>query len=194
MKKIHWLIPFRDNAQDFLYFTDIASIRLRAGVVESNIKKTSWQFSANDLIIENPSIIVVGKITSSQIDIRSKNWLGQLDFYKNRGAKIVLDYTDNHLNIKSPMTEFYSQCIPLIDAAVSSSRYLKFELKKIFNGPIHLIPDAIEVKVAKPTVKLNDSLSILWFGHSSNIKYLINFIPKFKLFNQKIILYILTNQ
>ena len=83
MKKIHWLIPFRDNAQDFLYFTDIASIRLRAGVVESNIKKTSWQFSANDLIIENPSIIVVGKITSSQIDIRSKNWLGQLDFYKN---------------------------------------------------------------------------------------------------------------
>jgi hypothetical protein len=51
-------------------------------------------------------------------------------------------------------------------------------LNNFYSKEILVIPDAIEVPILSP--KDSKTNRILWFGHPSNIKYLIDFIEKYK--------------
>lgn len=113
---------------------------------------------------------------------------------KKIGAKIILDYTDDHLNFKSPMTSFYERSLPYIHAAITSSTFLAYKLKQKSKFSIEIIPDAIEVPIFKPKIKQNSSRNILWFGHASNINYLIEFINEWRNLKQKMTIFILTNE
>jgi hypothetical protein len=74
---------------------------------------------------------------------------------------------------------------------ITSSNYLKSLLNNSYSNEIFVIPDAIEVPILSP--KTSKTNRILWFGHSSNIKYLINFIEKYKKTNIVFKLIILSN-
>ena len=64
------------------------------------------------------------------------------------------------------------------DAVVCSSLCLAKNVEPNYKGQIELVEDAVEVLVTPPKTKTNRPVTLLWFGHGSNLKYLIDFLPK----------------
>ena len=190
-KTIHWLIPYDNPSLETVINSNLASIRLRLGSLIIQ-KKLDVTFGNN--IQNNPSALVIGKIGTSSNNMRENLWVNQIEEQKRMGTKIVLDYTDDHLNFKSPMTSFYEGSLAYINTAITSSTFLADKLKQKSKISVEIIPDAIEVPIFKPKIRENDSRNILWFGHASNINYLIEFINTFKNMKQKTTLFILTNE
>jgi len=202
MNSVHWLVAL-DAIWDFnphppietITSSDLASTRLRLGTLLKSNNLKQLEVSFGSLIKNNPAIIMIGKPAFLKGDILEDLWLSQI--IKNKktyGSKIILDYTDDHLNNISSTSNFYYQYLPYIDAAVTSSLYLKKALRKHFQGHIEIITDPIEVPINKPQCKTNETLSILWFGHASNIAYLENIVSQWKDLKAKLILNILTNE
>lgn len=190
-KTIHWLIPYDNPSLETVINSNLASIRLRLG---SLIRQKKLDVTFGNNIQNNPSALVIGKIGTSSNNMRENLWVNQIEEQKRMGTKIVLDYTDDHLNFKSPMTSFYERSLAYINTAITSSTFLADKLKQKSKISVEIIPDAIEVPIFKPKIRENDSRNILWFGHASNINYLIEFINTFKNMKQKTTLFILTNE
>jgi hypothetical protein len=190
---IHWLLPFENSSIDFSNQINLASMRLRAGIVANFFRSKGWEFSAGEHISANKEIIVIGKIAAKSDSKRSGYWLKQILEAKKYNCKIILDYTDNHLYSNSPMTSFYEQCIIHSDVVVCSSEFLSFEIKKKFKGLVKFIPDSIDAPIIKPKENLNNYKNILWFGHHSNILYLIDLIKIWPNTDELNTLFALTN-
>ena len=191
MKAIHWLIPYDNPSSDTPFNSNLASIRLRLGCL---LRQKNYEVTFGNNIPNNPYALVIGKIGSSNSNTRENLWINQIGEQKKQGARIILDYTDDHLNFESPMTSFYEKSLSYLDAAITSSPYLASKLKQKSTISIEIIPDAIEVPIFKPKIREDSSRNIFWFGHASNINYLINFISKWRNLKQKATLFILTNE
>ena len=191
MKAIHWLIPYDNPSSDTPFNSNLASIRLRLGCL---LRQKNYEVTFGNNIPNNPYALVIGKIGSSNNNTRENLWINQIGEQKKEGTKIILDYTDDHLNFESSMTSFYEKSLSYLDAAITSSPYLASKLKQKSKIPIEIIPDAIEVPIFKPKIRENSSRNIFWFGHASNISYLIKFMKKFRNLKQKTTLFILTNE
>jgi len=191
MKSIHWLVPYDSPSLDNILNSNSASIRLRLACL---LRNKNYEVTFGNNIQNNPSALVIGKIGISRNNMRENLWINQIEEQKKMGTKILLDYTDDHLNFKSPMTSFYERSLTYINTAITSSAFLAYKLKQKSKISVEIIPDAIEVPIFKPKIRENDSRNILWFGHASNINYLIEFINTFKNMKQKTTLFILTNE
>jgi hypothetical protein len=193
--KVHWLLPFKIENISQLKEVNLASIRLRLGIVSQNNSDSSFEISAGEDIENNPDILIIGKLKSTK-NQSVKFWIDKIKLAKQNGAKIVIDYTDNYLDQHDSVfyKPFYDALIGLTDKAVTSSNHLKLNLKKYFNGYIEIIEDAIEVPIFKPYSSKKDMVNILWFGHASNLKYLIKFIEQSKEFKALTNIYALTNE
>ena len=193
MKSIHWLIPYDNLTEESIVNANLASIRMRLGSAILSSKQTNLSINFGQNIID-ADFVVIGKIGATNNNLREDLWLNQIEQQKKMGKKIILDYTDDHLNFKSPMTSFYERSLAYINTAITSSTFLAYKLKQKSKISVEIIPDAIEVPIFKPKIRENDSRNILWFGHASNINYLIEFINTFKNMKQKTTLFILTNE
>jgi len=190
-KTIHWLVPYDNPSLDIILNSNLASIRLRLGCL---LRQKNYEVTFGNNIPNNLCALVIGKIGASNGNIRENLWINQIEHQKKLGTKIILDYTDDHLNFKSPMTSFYERSLPYINAAIASSPFLADRLKQKIKCFIEIIPDAIEVPIFKPKIKENISRNIFWFGHASNINYLIMFINKWRNLKRATTLFILTNE
>lgn len=175
--KIYWLIPLNSDLGVPPSSSNLASIRLRSAVCINALKVASLSVGYGESIPLGVRKIIIGKIGAHDISNRTTSWLNQIAREKDAGAKIFLDYTDHHLGFESPMRDFYSKVLPLVDHCISSSEYLSFLLQEQFSGPITVIEDAVEIASIKPKEYLcTQPTTALWFGHSTNIHYLIDFI------------------
>ena len=190
-KTIHWLVPYDNPSLDTILNSNLASIRLRLGCL---LRQKNYEVTFGNNITNNPYALVIGKIGASNSNARENLWINQITEQKKGGAKIILDYTDDHLNFRSPMTSFYEKSLPYLDAGITSSTFLADKLKQKSNFFIEIIPDAIEVPIFKPKINQNNSKNIFWFGHASNINYLLNFVSKWRNLKHKTTLFILTNE
>lgn len=157
--------------------SNLASVRLRAGCMATHASKAKFRISAGERIHAEAKTVIIGKIGAYDIAERSKNWLDQIWESKERGAQIIMDFTDNHLDTSTVMTGFYKSVLPSIDSAVCSSSNLKSALARHWSGAITCIPDALEVDIVPPKKYLCDPRTMLWFGHGSNLAYLLDIIP-----------------
>ena len=193
MKSIHWLIPYDNLTEESIVNANLASIRMRLGSAILSSKQTNLSINFGQNIID-ADFVVIGKIGATNNNLREDLWLSQIEQQKKIGKKIILDYTDDHLNFESPMTSFYERSLPYLNAAITSSTFLADKLMQKIKCFTEIIPDAIEVPIFKPKIKENISKNIFWFGHASNINYLIKFISKWRNLKQKTTLFILTNE
>ena len=153
-------------------------------------------FSAGDVVPTQAQTIVIGKIGDDCGQGRAVSWLKQIKKAKLAELKVILDYTDHHLaNVSSSMHPFYAQSLPFIDRAVVSSEKMQNHLREFFNGPIEIIADPIEVQLRPPrTAPINGTPKVLWFGHSTNIVYLVNYLENETLCDSNFNLLLLTNE
>ena len=193
--KVHWLYPFKIENISQLKKVNLASIRLRLGSVLQNIDSSSFEISAGENVANNPDILIIGKLKSTNNE-SVQFWINKIRLAKQNGTKIVLDYTDNYLDQHNSKfyKPFYDALIGITDRVVTSSNYLKLKMKNYFNGYIEIIEDAIEVPISKPHNSNKGTVNILWFGHASNLKYLVKFIEQSKEFKTLTNIYALTNE
>jgi hypothetical protein len=192
MRQIHWLSPYRFDDIRQIRGANMASVRLRAGALLSSLSPSAGRLTLGDEIAQGSDLCIVGKIGAADVIQRSGNWLEQIRRFRERGGKLVLDYTDDHLGVETPMSFFYREAIQKADLCVCSSRLLGKSLAESYLGPVEVIPDAIEIEAIRPKQVAHVPVSILWFGHSSNLKYLIEFLPVLQS-QQDLKLLILTN-
>ena len=173
-KHVHWLLPgnFRDIESVKNHI--LASVRLRAYISTLNSKMFTFSFGENMPI--NTDVLVIGKIGIFNLEKRGLNWINQIKITNFSRGKIILDYTDNHLMMNSPLTNFYKATLPYITTAVTPTEKMGDFLSNFWKGQVTTIYDSIEVDIIPWRDRIGQKL--LWFGHSSNIQYLLDFINK----------------
>lgn len=175
---VHWLAPYPVQSLEAICGFNLASIRLRAGALATVAAGLGLRLTLGDEAPADAEVLVVGKISASDTARRHAAWIEQIRAARARGARCLLDYTDDHLAVESVMSPFYRDGIQHADACVASSRWLADSLRRVFAGPIHCIPDAIEAPCLPPKSRAGQPPSILWFGHPSNLGYLLAFLPR----------------
>lgn len=171
MNYLHWLIPEVGELKK----SHLASIRLRTTPSITAAQSLGWCVTVGENISSEPATILIGKIGANNIEMREELWLDQIRRAK-RFAKIFLDYTDHHLGFYSPMSRFYEFAIKEVDGCIVPSKSMAELLLSKWNGPISIIEDPIEVDAFLPKAFSGYPVTLLWFGHSSNIDFLINFM------------------
>jgi len=177
MSNFHFLISESGISESLLSQSKIASTRLRIFPCIKALINYSLMVSFGEFISHQSSSVIVGKIGLHNIHLRSEAWLTEITNAKSRGSSIFLDYTDHHLGILGPMTQFYKSVIELVDHCIVPSSVMARLLSNFYDGPITVIEDAIEIS-PQPVKKSVTSLSptAFWFGHASNINFLIDLI------------------
>lgn len=174
---VHWLSGFRPRDLSEIRAANLASFRLRAGAL-ATVVENAQQLSFGENIPISAKLVIVGKLGANDAERRGAHWISEMQSVKNRGGYVILDYTDDHLAVASAMTPFYQSAIGLADLVVCSSPLLARNLADRHRGPIEVIPDAIEVVPIPPKTTRQSPMTILWFGHASNIGYLVEFLPR----------------
>lgn len=178
---VFWLLPFELTRVVDLESSSLASARLRAGVAmksESDDEGGEFRFHAG----ENPNpamqidVLVVGKVVLKGSVDRGGLWLSIARRVKRSGGLVVIDYTDHHLGGDSGVSEFYERILDLADYAVCPSGALCTTLSEHWWGPIHVIEDAIDQLILAPKFTHTAAPVGLWFGHGSNLGYLLQFM------------------
>ena len=178
---------------DALQQSNLASIRLRVCPSIRAMQAKQWRVTAGDQIFDAPQKVLVTKIGANDVCKRAKEWLKQIESHKSRGAQIYLDYTDHHLGFESPMSDFYRQVMALVDKAVVPSVSMQNALVSFFKKKIDLVEDPIEFSI-QVTKQISRPITLLWFGHASNIEYLIQFLRAGFEYGDSVRLIILSNK
>ena len=99
---------------------------------------------------------------------------------KARGIPIVTLYSDNHISNNTWAGNLYRDILTLSDSIIYPSLGLQKQanLAIKINAQEHIIEDlcCIEEKDFK-RIRANETIKVIWFGHSSNLKYLIKHLP-----------------
>ena len=174
---LHVLTPGSDLPVSRLAASTLASVRLRAAVAVQALAAQGWQLSAGDRIAPQATDVLIGKIGSSDIAQRAPFWLMQLQALHSAGAQLWLDYTDHHLGFDSPMQGFYRAVLPLVTTVVVPSEALQQQLEQVWKGAIAVVVDALDVPIRAPKPRRETARqTALWFGHASNVRYLLGFL------------------
>lgn len=194
MKKIEWLCPIPNCRIQDLEQSNLASIRLRTAVGAKAAKEHGYEIDFSDgQKPSNSGLVIVGKIDGVSDTKRPMRWLQHLREAKQEGVRILIDYTDHHLAVDSVASRFYAEALPLADAVVCSSKMLATHLNEFVSCQKIIIEDPIEVSIIAPKVRQNEQLTALWFGHASNLPYLIEYLRNEFRLESKLRLIIMTN-
>lgn len=174
---IEWLCAIQNCSLDSIINSPMASLRLRTGIAAEAISDAGYNTIFSDGYGTNASKkIFVTKIDYSTDHSRPERWRKYLNNAKKNGAKIIIDYTDHHLINETPAGKFYKEIMPLADSIICSSNLLAKHVNSFFNKKTLVIEDPIEINITPPKNQSSEILTGLWFGHASNIKYLIDYL------------------
>ena len=176
----HFLTPGKGLSLDNLFLDELASIRLRLGMAATAAVASGSSVSMGDVVPDVASHILIGKIVKRDFDTRMELWLSQIAKARARGAHISLDYTDHHRVSNSPLSPFYLKVFEFVDSIIVPSHHLRESLQydKTIVQPVFVIEDPIECKVLPPKETAANPPAALWFGHGSNLKFLVDYLAK----------------
>jgi hypothetical protein len=177
MKRIEWLCAVPNCTLELLQKSSMASLRIRTAIAVQAAMQRGYETILSDgHKINDSSIVFVTKIDCHSDSLRSKRWEEYIKKSKNSGVTIVIDYTDHHLIHDTPVADFYRKILPLANHVICSSQALADHIKDLTPGKKWIIEDPIEIDIIKPKNEPTHQLTGLWFGHASNIKYLIEYL------------------
>ena len=186
---IAWLISnLRTNEFAELFNTELASTRMRAGVCISGCQKAgltvlppNYRDPSHD-----PDVVFMAKFvpdsnTGQYLDdsgVRRGLWLRKIDSLVRKNKKLILDYTDNHFTKEGIVGDFYREIKDVVSGLILPSQKMKTNVVHDWGRFTSIIPEPVEVDFIKPDRKKPDysEMTALWFGHISNLTYLIDYM------------------
>lgn len=165
------------RTSESLKSSNLASVRMRTYVAMHALDKLNWKSTLSDgKNNKHADMLIVGKVTNKTDQSRPNRWLNRITKIKKNNGKIIIDYTDHHLETNSDIGDFYKLALPLADLVVCSSTTLAKHVMPFTNAPTLVIEEPVEITPIKPIEKNNSITTILWFGHASNLSYLVDFL------------------
>jgi hypothetical protein len=182
---VHWLLPFQLPSLASLGQVSLASARLRAGIAlrqPSDDTGRDIRLSAGDVPDRLPAktALVIGKPIMNDDAGRPRRWLDAALRVRRSGGTVIVDYTDDHLSADSAYGPFYESIFDLADHAITPSVAMQQRLCRHWDGRITVIEDAVETEALAPRVVTRHPPAMLWFGHESNLPYLLEFLEHWR--------------
>ncbi|OUV98540.1 MAG: hypothetical protein CBD16_10025, partial [Betaproteobacteria bacterium TMED156] len=185
--KVGWLVSnLKTNDFEELFNTELASSRMRAGVCISGCQKADitvypLNFRQAD---HNPNLVFMAKYvpdsnTGQYLDDSGKRWafwLKKIKKLHSKKGKLILDYTDNHFVNPGIVGDFYRKIKPMVHALVLPSDRMKSNVAASWDKETYVIPEPVEVDFIEPGKRQLDVSTALWFGHITNLGWLLEFI------------------
>lgn len=193
MQHLHFLMAGRFESAASLARSNLASVRMRAYPASVALLAAQQKASWGEAVQGRPDRLLVTKIGGHDIAVRQPQWLRQIEQAKSRGASIWVDYTDHHLGFESVMSGFYAAVLELADVFTVPSSCMHRLLSTHWQGPVHVVADAIEVDTVAPKKDPCELVTALWFGHASNVAYLRSFLENGLAFDRSLRLIVLSN-
>ena len=180
IKQAHFLLPGTYRSSSELEASNFASIRLRAAVAAQCFGDGGWSVGFGDSVVGHPHVLWVGKIWAGDVVSRSRVWLDQIQRLREGGSKVIIDYTDHHLGFDSPMTPFYRAAVAFADLLVTPSASMANLVGPYIKARVEVVEEPLEVAVQPPRQVLvaPPVRRVLWFGHSTNVPYLLSFLDR----------------
>ena len=109
---VEWLLPNTSADLEDLKKSNLASIRLRAAVCMHTLKDNDCETTFGDAQHDSTaSTLIVGKLDFTSDTGRPQRWLKHISTARKRGARIVIDYTDHHLETETAADHFYRMAL-----------------------------------------------------------------------------------
>ena len=188
-KTVAWLISnLRTNDFEELFSTELASTRMRAGVCISGCRKNKITVLPPNYRKpeHNPSMVFMAKFvpdsnTGQFLDDggrRKDLWLKKIELLEKKGCQLILDYTDNHFSKEGIVGDFYRQIKDSVSGLILPSEKMAQNISQEWNGYTKIIPEPVEVDFLDPERPKPplDQMTALWFGHVSNLSYLLDYM------------------
>ena len=155
----------------------MASVRLRsAASITAWLNLPLTDCSAGDSVPASVDYLFVGKIRFDTVHDTGEDWLSQIQQAKLSGTKTYLDYTDDHIGIGGEAGAFYEKALNIVDACVVPSDAMKTLVSAYKYDNIFVIPDPLEIESQAVHHKAHNPKRLFWFGHSTNVPFLVHFI------------------
>lgn len=191
---VEWLLPNTSADLEDLKKSNLASIRLRAAVCMHTLKDNDCETTFGDAQHDSTaSTLIVGKLDFTSDTGRPQRWLKHISTARKRGARIVIDYTDHHLETETAADHFYRMALIGADLVICPSTRLAHLIRPFYKGQIKVIEDPIEVPIVPPRACQQQVKTALWIGHSTNLPYLLEFLCNDLVISEPIRLIAMTN-
>ncbi len=160
----------------------IASARYRAIIPAMNLAK---YHHVNILTIEHNSEIDQAQLLKEvDVVIVSKSYFKVVESFAEyatgKGVPVIFDVCDDHFSSPEHRSHYMNMC-RLSAATVASTKTICDVIEKNTGKLARLISDPYEMPKGTPHFKAKKNLSLLWYGHSSNIVSLAHFFPQLRL-------------
>ncbi len=135
--------------------------------------------SCGDVVNTVVDGVFIGKIGQGpDLAERASHWLRVLKAHKDKKKKVILDYSDPHLTVNSPLSDFYKRALELTDIVVCSSNALAESCAGLVGAKeLRVIEDWNEYPCITPKTRSHtERLNLLWFGYQINLTYLISWL------------------
>lgn len=196
MKHLHWLLPedSTQNSLESLKNSRLASTRLRCLPSAAAAINLGWRVTYGEQIIEEPNVVIIGKIAANEIHRRQQEWLKEINRVREVSS-IYIDYSDHHLLQSSIMYGFYAPAEKYAKGFIAPSHHMLSALSEFTCLPVTVIADVVEIEPqpVKSSI-LGELVTLLWFGHFTNINYLKNFLESSLTIEDRIRLIILSDE
>lgn len=179
---------FKTNLLHELENSKLASNRMRLNVARKAAENNHIEILPLDFYnqMDDVDCLLIGKYVHASgankfIDddgTRIKKWLRYIEYSKVKGTKIVLDYTDHLIIVEDLRSQFYQKVINFVDIIIVPSNMMKKNLSNFYKGEIEIIEEPVEVEIEKIEIKNFDNINALWFGHPTNLNYLLKILIK----------------
>ncbi|HEY0893103.1 MAG TPA: hypothetical protein VGE32_08585, partial [Cellvibrio sp.] len=180
-KRLIWITGGDIHKVDGRLTSDLASTRYRVIAPLQALEKYGWQ---SEIIIESVSQKDGdwGSVTPQAGDtvivskVFTEHALALAHDAKLRGAAIVLDLCDNHLNNpkRGPLQK---ALLDIADKVVTSTQPLNQALASVGKKANAVISDPVAFKRGEIKFAPGKVLDLLWFGHAVNIDTLAQSLP-----------------
>ena len=174
---IEWLCSIPNCTLQSVQTSSMASLRMRASIAAESANQLGHEIKFSDGHgFSTASVIFVTKIDLVNDPSRYERWESYIIRAAKNGIKIIIDYTDHHLVSNTAVSLFYKKVLPLATQVICSSNLLSEYVNS--HGFFHstVIEDPIEIDIIRPKTEVSDPLTGLWFGHVSNLPYLIDYL------------------
>lgn len=194
MSTIEWLCAVPAKKLQDLERSNLASVRLRTAVGIQAAQALGRKSMLSDgRTVIRASHAIVGKIDYVTDPDRPARWLARMRRLKADKTQLIVDYTDHHLSGQTPAADFYSEALALADTIVTSSEKLCAHVHAHTGRQAIMIDDPIELPIQAPAVRDHALKTLFWFGHASNLPYLVDYLQQRYRSTRKRRLIIMTN-
>jgi len=179
--KVCFLVNGRNQTLETLRDSNLASVRMRLCVAADALLSLGVQVRLTDSAIEEGAThLYVSKPDFYLDSSRLKRWTSMIQRFLVRGGYLIVDFSDNHLASEGPLKDFYGWLLPKSHKVICNSGFNADVVRSTSKALVEVIEDPLECPILAPSVPLGLSeqrkRTLMWFGHASNLPYLIDFL------------------